>query len=295
MREVWQADAPTEAEVAAARRRTLRRMRATDGSRPGASSVRLPFDLALGMAGAAVLIFVLTKVIPSEREPAELAVHVPQATEVPAGDMPAGTPESRPSTPEESRGLEQAPPRIERDGVVVEVAPGTEFEVARGQTVTVIMGGQRTQVMGPRLIEFTFEADRASGFRMHLSTPASAETQGEESPKPAIAPEDSAAVSAGSGAKLRAEPPRSVAREELSAWRRAAQAMRQGDEAEAQRALGELTRSSSAANRDAAALALAQLRMASGQDALARPELERLSREGATELVRRRARELLRR
>lgn len=80
-----------------------------------------------------------------------------------------------------------------------------------------------------------------------------------------------------------------------SAWERANAALERGDRVEAERALGELAVSSDAATRDAATLARAQLWVSSGELERARPVLGRLSRSGATALVRERAAALLQR
>jgi hypothetical protein len=291
IRETWREGAPSDAEVTAARQRTLRRIRVAGGHREASRFAGLHLDVALGRVGAAALIFVITRSVEPQDDVGDAVADQTRLPESPVGQVgeEQGAPERAVAQAgaevEAPAPLPHTPPRIERDGVMIEVTPGMEFEIAEGQSVTVVMGDERTTVAGPRLIEFTFEADRASGFRMHLSSPAGSARPGvatptKESKRPVVrsngAPHESAA-----------------AKREISGWRRAAEAMRQGDDAEAERALSDLTRSSNAANRDAAALALAQLHLAAGRTQRARPELERLSRTGSTQLVRRRARELL--
>ncbi len=300
MRDAWQEGAPSDAEVTAARQRTLRRIRMASGGRAPSKFAGLHLDLALGMLGATALIVVVTSSIGTQGDSVETVAidsttSSPSLADVRSDDGTRETPTSRQlSEAEATSELAHTPPRIERDGVAIEVTPGMEFEVAEGKSVTVVMGEERTTVAGPRLIEFSFEADRASGFRMHLSSPprpAGSDTAGAAH---GARTRDTAKDSKKPAARAKAREG-AAAQREISAWRRAAEAMREGDDAEAERALGDLTRSSSVANRDAAALALAQLHLAAGRIEQARPELERLSRDGSTRLVRRRARELLRR
>jgi hypothetical protein len=77
------------------------------------------------------------------------------------------------------------------------------------------------------------------------------------------------------------------------AWRRAAEALRRGDDQQATAALQELGSSPDPYTRDTAALAKAQLDVAAGRWDRARPVLERVASGGATPLLRRRAREVL--
>lgn len=77
-------------------------------------------------------------------------------------------------------------------------------------------------------------------------------------------------------------------------WSAAADAMRAGDYASAERAFDDLARSPDARTRDEARLARAQVLVAGGRPDEARAELESLARAGATPLVRDRAAEALR-
>jgi hypothetical protein len=76
-------------------------------------------------------------------------------------------------------------------------------------------------------------------------------------------------------------------------WAEAAQALRRGDHAAAERAFDELARSDNLHTRDAARLARAQLWIAQARWSDARPELESLAAAGATALVRDKATALL--
>ncbi len=78
-----------------------------------------------------------------------------------------------------------------------------------------------------------------------------------------------------------------------SPWVVAAAAMRSGDYAAAEAAFNELARSPDPSTRDAARLARAQVLVARGRAAEARPELRDLSIDGATPRVRKRAAEAL--
>jgi hypothetical protein len=69
--------------------------------------------------------------------------------------------------------------------------------------------------------------------------------------------------------------------------------MRAGDYVGAEAAFNELARSPEASTRDAARLARAQVWIAQGRMAQARPELQSLTVDGATPLVRKRAADAL--
>src|SRR5262249_22537350 len=77
-------------------------------------------------------------------------------------------------------------------------------------------------------------------------------------------------------------------------WGTAAGAMRSGDLPGAERAFGDLARSSDPRTRDEARLARAQVLVAEGRTGEARSELAVLAPSGATPLVRERATEALR-
>jgi len=76
-------------------------------------------------------------------------------------------------------------------------------------------------------------------------------------------------------------------------WKDAADALKAGNSPRAERAFQELSGSGDTRTRDSARLALCELWLEQGQESRARVELLRLSQQGATPLVRRRASELL--
>jgi hypothetical protein len=78
-----------------------------------------------------------------------------------------------------------------------------------------------------------------------------------------------------------------------AAWTHVAEALAAKDYDRAEAALKSLAESGDPATRDAASLSRAELWIARGFGRAARPDVERLSREGRTPLIRRRAAELL--
>jgi hypothetical protein len=293
MRRVWQGEAPSEFEVEAARQRYIAR---SAPPRQGAS--RLALDLVLGMAVAGGVLLALD--ISSGREPLAGDEIASLASDgVPSGysGSVAGDPRAPTSTGVD-RGIAEAmreraatpggetrAPHIERSTGVFPAAPGVVYEVALGETVTVVLGDERSQVVGPKNIEFSFEADRASGFRMYLSDPTS---QPEGAPVNGRTSGQVITRTMARGAAAES----SVKADEIGSWSRAAEALRSGNRQSAEKELTELSRGTGAQS-DAAALALAQLWIAAGETARARPVLERLRESGHSALVRRRASELL--
>jgi hypothetical protein len=93
-----------------------------------------------------------------------------------------------------------------------------------------------------------------------------------------------------------AQPPNPEARATRppsSAWTVAASAMREGDYARAERAFDELAAEPDPYTRDSARLARAQVWLAEGRAALARPELADLAATGATAVIRQQAADAL--
>jgi hypothetical protein len=110
-----------------------------------------------------------------------------------------------------------------------------------------------------------------------------------EAPQPpSEAPLESAGTAATTPAVMsrRPHPP---AQSPSPLWAAAAEAMRTGDLAGAERAFTELTRNADPATRDEATLALAEVMLAQGRVDEARPLLERLMAHGSTPFVRKRA------
>jgi len=97
----------------------------------------------------------------------------------------------------------------------------------------------------------------------------------------------------GSATRMRASTPAAAPSSAPNPWVEAADAMRRGDHATAERAFGTLIASGDPHVRDEARLARAQIWVADGRIAEARPELERLAATGATVLVRDSARDAL--
>lgn len=115
-------------------------------------------------------------------------------------------------------------------------------------------------------------------------------------PSPAVAPSSTHRVVVPSfplAAPSAAAEPSKKTEPSPSPWTVAAAAMRDGDYQGAEAAFDTLARSTDPSTRDAARLARAQVWIADGRAAEARPELEDLSTTGATPLVRKRATALL--
>lgn len=309
MRRVWVAEGPSNFEVASARTRILQqgsqrrsRLRRADGP---LQAHGLLGDLALGLALAGAFVLAVRSwfhesaleqqlamaptdewVAGAERgnasnaAPADALLRAAgsEASALSRREADDGARPADRASAENGEGSEQVArlagvsPRIERAGVVTSAAPGVTYEVAAGERVTVVLGAERTVVEGPRLIEFTFEADRASGFKMHLSTPApSSRPSKSRSKGAAVAPDET----------------------HVGAWTRAVEALRLGDRLRAEKALLELSEGPASESADSAALALAQLWLARGETSRAMPVLQRLSASSHSDVVRRRAAELL--
>jgi hypothetical protein len=187
---------------------------------------------------------------------------------------------------------------FEQGGVISVLVPGVQYAVERDQTVLVSVDGERQTVVGPKLFELSLEVDRASGFRLYVTEPHAADRRPTEGSRLGGAPaatdraelEPQRATSVQQApADLSATTPAPA----LSGWARAATAMRQGDRATAERELLAIANSGTQQSRDAAELALAELWLAAGTPQRAAPLLLRLRETGATDHIRRRARELL--
>ncbi len=292
MRQVWVAQAPSSFEIAAARRRYSSRSRALP-------PYKLMLDMGWGVALAVACLFALEYLTDSADSGAEVARFAGSQRGSAGEPLSEVAAQDAPPNERLTQGVDgevaAAAPRIEQDGLTTLAVPGVSYEVLAGKQAVVVLGKERALVRGPQLIEFTFEADRASGFRMHLSqlpgvTAGASDARrsaGDKHPAP------SRAVAGSSTAEAVAE--RSTAEEAggLSAWSRAAEAMRSGDTAGAEQALTELSQDEASQSADSAALALAQLWVANGEVERARPVLERLAAGAGSEVVRNRARQLL--
>lgn len=278
MRRVWRAEAP-EAEVVAKAYHRFTRVQ------PRARHWSFELVVAAAVAGGLLLVFGRGGFLgsSSERAPGDVASSV-AAEEVGAGSL-------EPSLAASTRGLgtQTAPSSVpaglwlERAGALTPVTPGVQYRVAAGESVGVFVEGERHLVVGPKTFEVALEVDRASGFRLYQSDAA---------PPLGSASKDSVD---GKQPREHEEAPNVASQSNLgpSSWIRAAEAMRKGDAAAAERELQALSRSASTETRDAAELTLAQLWLTHGPRARALPVLTRLSHEGATARIRRRAAELI--
>jgi hypothetical protein len=114
-----------------------------------------------------------------------------------------------------------------------------------------------------------------------------------EAPQP---PSEARLEDTGTAASARAIPsrrPNRPAQSPSHLWAAAAEAMRTGDLAAAERALTELTRNADPTTRDQATLSLAEELLAQGRVDEARPLLQRLMAHGSTPFVRKRAADAL--
>lgn len=276
MRRVWRAEAP-EAEVVAKAYQRFTRVQ------PRARHWSFELVVAAAVAGGLLLAFgrggflgssQRAKESPSSPLAAEAVgsgnPELPMASS--AGGRSTQTPSSVPA------GL-----WLERAGALTQVTPGVQYSVAAGESVGVFVEGERHVVVGPRTFEVALEVDRASGFRLYQSDAA---------PPLGSASKDSVD---GKQPREHESSPSVTSRASLasSSWIRAAEAMREGDAVAAERELQALSRSASTETRDAAELTLAQLWLTHGPRARALPVLARLSHEGATARIRRRAAELI--
>ena len=144
-------------------------------------------------------------------------------------------------------------------------------------------------------------AKRSAGARAHSASPNPIVE--DELPRVASAPDKSAnaplppppAMSAPSKVTPRAvSVPSAASASNASDWQRAAAALRKGDVSAAQSALGNLQKSDSLPDRQAAELAAAQLLASRGQNAEAVGTLQRLARDGASPAIRSQAASALR-
>jgi hypothetical protein len=295
VRQVWLAAGPSGFEVAAARKRYFAEQSAAQGT-----GFRWAIDLAWGFCAVAALIVgyevwtgdderVLRDSVAQEARPA------PVATDSVSGSASGLT--SADSLGQQAMneplgvgtsGLIIADPSqasLEIGGSKVLIAPGVRYEVAAGERAIVSFGAERSIVAGPQLIEFTFEADRASGFVMHLSELSQAPAKVSEAP-------EQPATEKLTTPRNRPDSAVDLSSSQATSWTKVARAMRDGDQSTAERELQQLSRAGSTENRDSAALALAQLWLARGEVARARPALGKLQRDAVSPVVKRRASEL---
>jgi hypothetical protein len=305
MRAVWQESAPSAENVAMAYRRYVNRQHAV-------SPRRWLVDFAIAGAGAGLLLTVCAQLFLRDGDAKERARLEFQAVATAASVSPSAALAAAPGA-----GAAQPDPapelRMERNGVVVGLLPGVQYEVLAGERVVVNLGPESQELVGPKVFQISLEVDRASGFRLILADdkdslglapkgpPQGSKGAVRSSAVSAEGAQRSARVTrnadgenelAGSASAQSVEP-NSDARDTAgsSGWQRAALAMRRGDLVTAQSELQSLVHAGGE-SRDAAELTLAQLWLSSGQVERARVVLGRLAREGSTAYVRRRAGEL---
>lgn len=297
MRAVWAETAPDSLDVMRAKRRYARRSQQN-------GSTRLVWDLALGasFAGATLLAYQLyldgsrvlvevargelgetatsegPQVAVAERVASGIAApsHEPLGVAAASGQSASAGPTSA-EQPASAGGAPSELVYIERAGERVLLEPGVQYQIAQGEHITLVLAGQRQEIRGPKVLQVTLEADRAAGFRVHLS---------ERAERPSVA----------APGPVRGTGQSAISRESADsndAWMRAAEALRRGDTAAAEAALERLSQSPRTATRQAAELALAQLWFSGGQRQRAKPLLVRLAEQAEAPVVRRRARELL--
>lgn len=300
--ECWHADEPSEAEIRRAVRRMAWRMRRPAPRTPWPRILALVAASSLGTSAALAVTGAL-------RVPAPLAALLP-APEHPSS--PAAEVAARPRIYRKGGGQPQ------------EVPAGVPVQLGAAEQVTVVVGSVSTELTGPGMVTVGrraggsdwvvgfehSESARAGHTRPSLGIPAhgvpppaSAGVPGLVPPQlePGRAGGDAAGLGRprGTSGSSQPAPPEATPREEGASpgldgsWSQAAKALREGDERGATRAFSTLAHSEDPVTRDAALLARAQLDVAAGRREEALPLLRFLSLHGATELVRRRAAEVM--
>jgi hypothetical protein len=189
----------------------------------------------------------------------------------------------------------------------VPAVDGLSIRLMRGEAANVIgTSGAVLVLRGPGTIVLRTDETMACGFRAELLeehvrevAPAPVTSQAPRSvrsqPQPATEPASAEPAIDPPHVVTAAVPetPRVPTAAAASGWATAAEAMRSGKVQEADRAFADLSFSADPRERDAAKLARAELWMANGHAAEARPILAELAATGATPLVRKRAQALL--
>jgi hypothetical protein len=281
----WAATRPTDAEVGRARAR-WRRSRASSPSSFDTGIVRW------AAGGAAIAIALVAAANRLERAHGEMTSQA----------VGAPSPPVAPSTSVQAV--------VIRGAARVPAVDGLEIRLERGESADVVgTSGAVLLLRGPGVVVLRTDETMACGFRAELleegvrepapatatpSAPPAARPEREAASDPASAEPaiDPPHVATASVPEAPA-PPIASAGGAASAWAIAAEAMRSGKIREADRAFADLSLSADPRERDAAKLARAELWMANGHAAEARPLLAELAASGATSLVRKRAQALL--
>jgi hypothetical protein len=258
----FQAEAPTEVELCAARQRYLRRRQARRRALP----VGHLLCTAAGAAGALVVVAAYGRFGPHSETRVTIGPEVPE-TAAPAG----------PGSVVESTDV-----YFEKNGVRHGVHDGLRETLAAGETGTIMLGDSQTRLPGPGVVEFRRRTQAGRGWRVSFSRARAKAAQSTTDAKGARVP----------GRPASAQLP--SAGSESGTWARVARALRDQDPTAAERALRQLIQEDDVETRQAAELALAQLQVAQGREEDAKTVLEKLSRSASAPIVRSRAADLLR-
>lgn len=277
MSDVWKREQPGESEIDAAYARFRRRRAEAALHIAGEREIPLAWHFAMGVGvGCLSLLAIRTLVSAPTSQPETYA----SAASVPAPAEPVAT------APTAAEPASDAGVYVLRGGVRVDVSRATSFDVGAGEVVDVVVAGKVQRFEGPGIVEIEVTPEDVSGwsceFTPLLQGPAEGAPAGVQLGVPlGVAPSGSEAV--GDGESSRAP----------QSWAEVARALAGGDHAAASRALEDLGQSESPRTRDAARLALAQLWLSEGDAERARPVLQQLAEQGATAVIRDRARDAL--
>jgi hypothetical protein len=260
----------------------------------GRRKLEIPGPLFFGFAGAmaALLVLLVTQRVPARPGAASVAAQPTGA----AASIASARENILPAVAAPAERSLAVVPQVRGPHGAVPLSEGLRIDLKEGETAHVELGDGRTsELRGPAAFEVRASSSEVSGWRLSPIAAARADA--------VIAdPDERAAHAFENGASPSpkgAEPERAIVVEKSAnpkitrAWARAADALRENDFADADRAFDELCRAPDAPTRDAARLARAQLWIANGRGAEVRPVLVDLAATGATALVRQRAAELL--
>lgn len=292
IRAVWRETHVSDDEV---RRAFERRRKRSVATRP------LTVEFALGAAVAAVAIAVFHFGGTRHERTDDVAVAAGTLTESVAEVATAVGSVSQPALATTRASTAHAAV-IERDGVRTTIEPFVPYELAAGEQVVVHLGSEVEVVTGPGSLSFQLDADRASGWRMIVTSTAVDTPTGGRTPAPVptsaqIQQQDTLERALTEG--RRGEPERTMAPSSDApstgdpSWTEAARALQGDDPVRAEGALRRLGQSDNAVTRDSARLSLAQLWLSQGRNDEATRTLRDLAANGATPFIQRRARELL--